>query len=159
GWRVLTFGPKGARLWNGTTGQPVGPTVAAAAIGRITGKYEFMTSAALGPDHSTFAIGLDHRGGVWLWDGLTGKRVGDPLPDEGRVNNVAFLRGGKMLLTGCGSSVEDPARIAPAGPEKKAASAKSAGSARLWNLESGKVEWQDSYPEPVMVVAVSPDPA
>jgi WD40 repeat protein len=159
GWRVLTFGPKGARLWNGATGQPVGPTVAAAAIGRITGNYESITSAALGPDHRTIAMGLDHRGGVWLWDGLTGKQVGDPLPHEGRVNDIAFMPGGKLLLTGCGWSVEDPARIAPVGPEKKAELAKSGGIARLWNLESGKVEWQELYPDPVMVVAVSPDSA
>jgi WD40 repeat protein len=156
---VLTFGPKGARLWNGTTGQPVGPTVATAAIGRITGKYESITSGALGPDHQTFAIGMDHRGGVWLWDGLTGKQVGDPLPHEGRVNDVAFLPDGKMLLTGCGGSVEDPARTVPVGPEKKAGSAKSAGVARMWNLESGKEKWREFYPDPVNVVAVSPDPA
>src|SRR5262249_17726937 len=141
------------------TGQPVGPAVAAAAVGRITGKYELITSATLGPDHRTFAIGLDHRGGVWLWDGLTGKQVGDPLPHEGRVNDVAFLPGGKMLLTGCGGSVGAPARVTPVRPRKKAELAKSAGIARLWNLESGEVEWQELYPEPVTVVAVSPDPA
>jgi WD40 repeat protein len=159
GWRVLAFGPKGARLWNGTTGQPVGPTVATVAIGRITGKYEFITSGTLGPDHRTFAIGMDHRGGVWLWNGLTGKQVGHQLPHEGRVNDVAFLPGGKMLLTGCEGSVEGPARAPPAGPEKKAELAKSGGAARLWNLKSGKVEWQELYPEPVTVVAVSPGPA
>jgi WD40 repeat protein len=159
GWRVLTFGPTGAQLWNGKTGQPVGPTVAAKEIGRITGKYESITSATLGPDRRKFAIGLDHRGGVWIWDGQTGQQVGDPLPHEGRVNDVAFMPDGKMLLTGCGVSVADPAGVAPVGPEKKAESAKSGGIARLWNLDTGQFEWQEWYPDPVMVVAVSPDPA
>jgi len=159
GWRVLTYGTKGARLWNGTTGKPVGPTVTAAAVERITGVFEAIICISLGPDRRTFATGMDHNGGVWLWDGQTGKQVGDPLPHEGRVNDIAFLPDGKMLLTGCGRSLEDPARVTHVGPEKKAELVKSAGIARLWNLESGKVEWQELYPDPVMVVAVSPDPA
>src|SRR5262249_57177934 len=55
GWRVLTYGTKGARLWNGTTGQPVGPTVTAAAIERITGAFEAIICISLGPDRRTFA--------------------------------------------------------------------------------------------------------
>ena len=154
GWLVLLHGAKTVRLWNGTTGEAVGKAVAVAeTVGNARDDQAFV--AALSPDRRTIATGMAN-GDVWLWDVAGREPPGGPLHHEGSVNDLTFTPDGKMLLTGCTRSFKEPV---PAGSAKKAeAAAKSAGVARLWDLGTKKVEWQEPYPDPVTFVGVSPDP-
>ncbi len=89
---------KTARLWDATTGQPIGQPV----------KHESrITAAAFSPDGQTMMTGSYDRS-ARLWDASTGAAIDPPLFHQGWVFAVAFSPDGKTVLTGC---MDDTARL------------------------------------------------
>jgi WD40 repeat protein/DNA-binding SARP family transcriptional activator len=74
GGTFVTGGQAGPRLWDITTGRPLGPP--------LTGLNGFAGTVDMSPDGST-VLGADESGNVVLWDVATGTVIGDPLPGPG----------------------------------------------------------------------------
>jgi WD40 repeat protein/serine/threonine protein kinase/Flp pilus assembly protein TadD len=100
-----------------------------------TGPFE---NGGLSPDVRTVATCRRGTQGrttvVQCWDAATGRKVGPPLPHPDVVYNVAFSPDGGMVVTPC----QD-------------------GSARLWEVASGRLVHRLPHREPVFSVAFSPD--
>ena len=145
------------RLWNLTTGQPVGPPLEA-DIGNTGG----VLGVTFSPDGKLLAsVGAD--GYVRLWNPATGQAVGAPISADtgpgGSVNAVAFSPDGKLLATasadghvqlwnpatrqavralpsaGLGSGVNG---VAFSRDGKLLATASADGYVRLWNPATGQ---------------------
>jgi WD40 repeat protein len=56
---------------------------------------------ALSPDGKLLATGRDKPAGVQLWDAVTGKALGKPIPLPGTPWHVAFSRTGEILVIAC----------------------------------------------------------
>ena len=68
---IVTGGQAGPRLWDLTTGAPLGPP--------MTGLNGLPGTVDISADGST-VVGADESGNVLLWDISTGTPLGDPLP-------------------------------------------------------------------------------
>ena len=80
------------RLWNVTTGEPIGKPLTAHEGGR--------SSVAFSPDGKTLVSG-GGDGKVRLWNVTTGEPIGEPWTGhEGVVSPVAFSPDGKTLVSG-----------------------------------------------------------
>jgi WD40 repeat protein len=89
GGRVLTGGPdRTARLWDATSGEPVGPGFAHAGE---------VVAVAFSRDGRRALTGSGNA--ARLWDVATGQPVGGPLAHEGKVRSVAFSPDGTTILT------------------------------------------------------------
>jgi WD40 repeat protein/serine/threonine protein kinase len=99
GKRVATAAiASSARLWDATTGKPLGAPLAHAGV---------VFAVAFSPDGKLLATGcLD--GGARLWDMESGKRFGPTLRHRGPVRSVAFSGDGRLVLT---SSEDGTARL------------------------------------------------
>jgi WD40 repeat protein len=76
-----------------------------------------------------------HRPMVHVWDLATGERIGDPVPQPGRIWHAAFNADGKTFVTALGDS-----------------------TARLWNAETGlQIHEAMHHNHEVAVVAFSPE--
>jgi WD40 repeat protein len=83
------------RLWDGTTGQPLGP------------RWELtdeLLHFALSPDGKTLLTGTKD-GKVSLWESATGKPVGQPITVSGFLQAALFSGDGRVILTGSDSGV------------------------------------------------------
>ncbi len=90
GRAAATGGADGtARLWDSSTGLPLGPP--------LTHEGE-VRAVAFSPDGQMLATASGQA--AYLWDIATGHRLAS-LPHEGRVNAVAFSPKGETLLTAC----------------------------------------------------------
>ena len=160
-WLVLTYGPKSASVWKGSTGELVGKTINLPLQSEKSSEAQIYV-AALSPDGRTVATALTN-GEVWTWNVADGLNYGEPLIHEGRVNNLAFTPDSTMLLTGCarfpgtklqfheglkGTSQLDQADV----------SAKAVGLVRLWSISNRRVIHWAWHPAPVTFVGISPDP-
>ena len=79
-----------ARLWDASTGQPIGPPLAHRAT---------VSCVAFGPGGKT-VLTASWDGTGRLWDASTGQPVGIPLTHQKLVSAVAFSPDGKTVLTG-----------------------------------------------------------
>ncbi|HVK14350.1 MAG TPA: AAA family ATPase [Gemmataceae bacterium] len=166
GWVVLTYGSKAFRLWNGTDGEPRGPLTELAAARRAgdTEPVGEILIAAIRPDRKGVATGTS-EGKVWVWD-LVDVRPEQPpfkfrpkqpaFDHEGPVHDLAFTPDGTSLLTGCGRR-PDGHLLPDVRASKWGVDPKSAGVARLTNLETRQIEWAYGMEDPVTSVGVSPD--
>ncbi|AMV28432.1 WD domain, G-beta repeat [Gemmata sp. SH-PL17] len=155
-WVVLTYGSHVARLWNGTTGAPVGHVFETATAPGVPAQGEILI-AAIRPDRQALALGMAH-GEARLWSVTTGETLGQPYKHEGPVHDLAFTPDGGMLLTGCSRRpnhplMSDVAAVARVGAERRAA-----GVARFLNLSTRELVWSHTMKNPVTSVGVSPDP-
>ncbi|MFI5460689.1 MAG: protein kinase [Isosphaerales bacterium] len=90
---VVTGGDDGTvRLWDATTGRPVGP---------ILQHQREVNSVAFSPDGKTILTGsID--GTARLWDAATGRQAGPPFRPQGDGEvTVAFSPDGKTVVAGC----------------------------------------------------------
>jgi WD40 repeat protein len=118
-------GPGEAQLWDAGTREPRGhPLQLGGAV----------ISAAFSPEGKEIVLGLrtGPEPGALIWDVAAGKV--DPLPHGDGVDDVAYSRDGKRILTGC----ED-------------------GKARLWDARSRQCVREFDHGGSVVGVAFSPD--
>jgi WD40 repeat protein len=121
-----------ARLWDLCGG----PTIT------LTGHTDAVSSIAFHPDGEQVATGSADRT-ARLWDAATGKellRLPETGEHEGPVSAVAFLNGGRMLITAAGN------RINSAEP----------GGVRLWRLAEAAVGPQLGEPQGTWALATTP---
>src|SRR5262249_16880405 len=79
-----------ARVWNASTGRPIGEPLDRRAR---------VDCLAFRPDGSLVATG-SRDGMVRLWDALTALPIGPPLAHGGAVRTLAFSHDGRRLPTG-----------------------------------------------------------
>ena len=99
GTLLATAGTDGiVRLWNPSTGQPVGPPLARTGPGGGIG----INGVAFSPD-GTLLAAAQVDGTVRLWNPATGQPAGVPLPagtsPGGSVSGVAFSPDGTLLAS------------------------------------------------------------
>ncbi len=142
----------------------------------------WISSAALSPDDRTALIGVGYVPGVersgskaLVWDTITGKVVGDPLPHVSGAHCAAFSPDGQTFVTSdndgarlwasatrrpLGEPVRGP-QVAPAGffPDGKSILLLIDGFAHVWNISTGQVTGPPPFhPEGgIRHVALSPD--
>jgi hypothetical protein len=149
GKRIVTASwDKTARLWDATTGKPVGS---------LTGHASGVSSAAFSPDGRRIVTASDDNT-ARLWDATTGKLIGGPLEGHtNRVRSAVFSPDGKRIvtaswdktarlwdattgkpvgeLTGHASGVSSAA-FSPDG--RRIVTASDDNTARLWDATTGK---------------------
>jgi WD40 repeat protein/tetratricopeptide (TPR) repeat protein len=168
GNRVLTGSEDDtARLWDATTGQPLGDTMKHAGD---------VLAVAFSPDGKTLLTGSDDHT-ARLWDASTGRPLGNPLKHEDAVTVVAFSPDGKKLLTGSRDDIArlwDVATRQPRGrtiqtgyvysavfsPDGKTVLIGDSSEARLWDATTGQaigpaLEHDDESAVPAVAFAPS----
>ena len=125
----MAFGPDGktfltgskdgtARLWDATTGQPLGPP--------LSGHRNRVRAVAFSPDGKTLLTGSTDKT-ARLWDAATYQPIGTPLQHQGPVVAVAFSPDGKTFLTASSDSTVRLWDAAPTSP-----------SGWSWNIRLGR---------------------
>jgi WD40 repeat protein len=107
--RILTRTRDGvARLWNGATGQPIGPPLDVVATGDSR-------LVAFSPDGRTVLI-LSPDNKARFWDAASATPLGKPFPQPGQVGHVTFSPNSKTFLTGHGTGMVQMWDVATRGP-------------------------------------------
>ena len=99
GKTFATASGKEVRLFDATTGEPLGAPIAAPA-----GFRSFQQTMAVGADDRSVLLGFTDKT-VRLYDGRTGKELIPPLAHPAELECVALSLNGKVIATGCGSQV------------------------------------------------------
>ncbi|HEY9600008.1 MAG TPA: WD40 repeat domain-containing protein, partial [Allocoleopsis sp.] len=151
GKRIVSgSGDKTVRLWDATTGKPIGQP--------LTGHKDFVYSVAFSPDGKRIVSGSRDKT-VRLWDATTGKLIGQPLTGhEEAVSSVAFSPDGKQIVSGSydktvrlwdattGKPMEQPltghksgvSSVAFSPDGKRIVSGSEDNTLRLWDATTGK---------------------
>jgi WD40 repeat protein len=89
GKTLASLGEDGIRLWNVSTGQPIGQP--------LSGYLNSVTSIAFSQDGKTVAA--SGEGTVILWDATTGRLIGQPMDTHtSQQMSIAFSPEGKLLV-------------------------------------------------------------
>ena len=96
---ILTGGyDNKARLWKAKTCEPIGKPMVHSG---------YVETVAFHPKLSVVATG-SFDNSARLWDASSGAPLGEALNHQGWVTQVAFSPNGKLLLTMCAGTVDDP---------------------------------------------------
>jgi WD40 repeat protein/tetratricopeptide (TPR) repeat protein len=125
-----------ARLWDATTGRPIGEPLE---------HQQVVEAVAFSPDGKSILTG-SADGTARLWDAATGRPIGQPMKHPHGVRAVAFSPDGRAILTGCG----DIAGLVRNLPGR--------GDARLWSAATCEAMGQP-LPHPGVVVCVGFSPS
>lgn len=127
--KAVLYNQSHARVWNLTTGTPLGPEFIHGSQGVAT----------LSPDARFVATG-GIGGDVQLWNATTGQPVGPSRGHGRKVHALSFSLDGKHLVVGCGQL--------PAGGE---------GAVFYYSLDKPKELWSRTLTSSATAVAVSTD--
>jgi hypothetical protein len=112
---------------------------------------------------------------VWVWDVETGEeRFTEPWKHNAEVNTVLFSPDGKLVLTGAGIrmaqvwdvetgeeklNIEGDARLAQFSPKGNFVVITQRDSTHVWNIHSGREEFEplSHTPSPLIAASFSPD--
>ncbi|CCA70722.1 hypothetical protein PIIN_04656 [Serendipita indica DSM 11827] len=123
------------RLWNATTGQPLGEP--------LQGHDSAVTAAVFSPDGSRILSGSwDNT--IRIWDGETGRALGEPLRvDMAQINAVCFSPDGSRIVSASSQLYSGP----------------SGHTIRLWDAETGQPQGEPlrGHQNSIKTVAFSPD--
>ncbi len=167
---VSASNDKTLRLWDGDTGQPIGPP--------MTGHTDAVTSVAFSPDgHQIVSGSWDYT--LRRWDGDTGRPIGPPMTGHtDAVTGVAFSPDGHQIVSGSADQTLrrwDASSGQPIGPPitghtaavngvafspdgQRILSGSSDRTLRLWDAHTGQPAGAPiTGPEEVSGVAFSPD--
>jgi WD40 repeat protein/serine/threonine protein kinase len=174
---VTASADRTARVWETTTGKPVGKPLRHDAP---------VNSAVFSPDGKWIVTASDD-GSARVWDWTIGKSMGEPMRHDGRVNSAVFSPDGKWVVTASddgtarlwdgvtGKPVEQPLRhdgfVFSAGfsPDGKwVVTSSSDQTTRIWEAATGKpvgqplqhakdVWYADFSPDAKLVVTASGD--
>jgi WD40 repeat protein len=155
---------KNARIWDTTTGLPVGPPLA---------HDDQVLAVAFSPDGKMVATASGRA--AQLWDTATGLRLA-ALPHKGNVYAVAFSSDGLALVTGCADrnahlwdvAAREPQAALPHEAAVHAVAFSPDGqtiltgskdrTVRIWNAHSGKqTGFNLHFEEPLTAVAFTSD--
>ncbi len=92
---AITGGDGTVRLWDPTTGQPLGEPFGSPEEGAFGGMVD---AIMFSPDGSTLATAGDDQA-VRLWDPTTGKETGPTLRSSDRLSDIAFAPDGRTLAS------------------------------------------------------------
>ena len=142
------------RLWDATTGTPIGQPVKLQEGVGISGS-EHSWQVAFNPGGTQILTGSRDKT-ARLWNATTLEPIDSPLSHEGEVNQVAFSRDGKVILTVSGKIVRlwvattqapmglplehrSPVEEAAFSPDGAIVATRSAGGAtRLWDVATNQ---------------------
>ncbi|MGB3754098.1 MAG: AAA family ATPase [Parerythrobacter sp.] len=85
------------RLWNATTGTPIGKPIGKPLVGH----EDSISSVSFSPDGRTIVSGSSNNNTLRLWNATTGTPIGKPLVGhEGSVYSVSFSPDGRTIVSG-----------------------------------------------------------
>jgi serine/threonine protein kinase/DNA-binding beta-propeller fold protein YncE len=100
GKRLVTMSGSAARIWDATTGQP---------IGAVMQHTQYVYRARFSPDGTRIAT-ASHDQTARVWDAATGEPITPPLKHDGYVRCAMFSPDGTKLVTASGDN-DNAARI------------------------------------------------
>ena len=159
------------RIWNATTGEPIGPT--------MRGHEGGVAGVAFSPDATRIAS-ASWDGTLRVWDATTGQPIGVPFKGHRRgVLSAAFSADGKRIVSGSGDatvrlwdaqtgqSIGEPLQghtdsvmsVAFGANGERIVSASWDRTARLWDAKAGQSAafTMRGHVGPVLSVALNPD--
>lgn len=176
---ALAFSPDGTKLVAGsdtTSAPPVWDVRTGKLLFTLDGQSGFIRAVAFSPDGTRIATGGSFDGGLHLWDARTGAAVSPGRRDfEGETLSLRYSPDGRLLVSGEGDLVRirDAATLEPRreltgftgnptgfafGPDDMLAASDTDGTARVWDLGSGKeLAVFRAHRGPVNQIAFSPD--
>jgi WD40 repeat protein/tRNA A-37 threonylcarbamoyl transferase component Bud32 len=124
----LTRGPKSFRLWDASTGKPVGSWFQSQA------SNSYPSVVILSPDGSKLLIRQDLEKTIQLWDAITGKPVGPPIQHPDPIQVAVFSSDSMLFLSASGRT------------------------ARIWDCATGKLLGHPlRHQDEIQAAAFSPD--
>jgi WD40 repeat protein len=141
----------GPRLWEVTTGQPIGhPLLHPHALNIRSGGLPTARLLSFSPDGKTILMSCRDKA-VRIWEIASGQGIGSPLQHQDSVVRVAFSPSGKLLLTAGGTyplrrwAIPRPAGGGPTsfprgglGEDRPVGSDAPGPAVRLWETATGR---------------------
>ncbi len=142
GTRILTASAdRTARQWDAATGKPLGATMrqddpfTSASYNRDGTRILTVCAGQDGPDPSNV------NGTIRQWDAATGKPLGEPIRQAGRIVGAAYGPDGASILACCGDISQK----------------KSVHALRVWEAATGRLLTETDYPQGTPHLVYSPD--